>query len=145
MLSENIQVILLTLKIATISTFLVTIVSILLVWVLENKSSKIKNIVEMLVNISLFLSPSVLGYILILILGKRGFIGSILYKYFDISVIFSWWAGIITAFIVSLPLMMYNSIKTGIASLDISYFEAGREMGASEFQIFKIDYYSADF
>ena len=54
MLSENIQVILLTLKIATISTFLVTIVSILLVWVLENKSSKIKNIVEMLVNISLF-------------------------------------------------------------------------------------------
>ena len=68
MLSENIQVILLTLKIATISTFLVTIVSILLVWVLENKSSKIKNIVEMLVNISLFLSPSVLGYILILIL-----------------------------------------------------------------------------
>lgn len=137
MLSENIQVILLTLKIATISTFLVTIVSILLVWVLEKKSSKIKNIVEMLVNISLFLSPSVLGYILILILGKRGFIGSILYKYFDISVIFSWWAGIITAFIVSLPLM-YNSIKTGIASLDISYFEAGREMGASEFQILRL-------
>lgn len=134
---ENIKVILLTLKIATISTILVTVVSIFLVWILDNKSSKIKNSAEMLINISLFLSPSVLGYILILILGKRGIIGALLYKYFDISVIFSWWAGIITAFVVSLPLM-YNSVKTGIASLDVAYFEAAKEMGAGEFQTLRL-------
>lgn len=133
----NLNIILLTLKIATISTILVTIISILLVWLLDRKNSKLKNIFEMFINISLFISPSVLGYILILILGKRGVIGAILYKYFNISVIFSWWAGIITAFIVSLPLM-YNSVKTGIASLNPVYFEAGREAGASEFQILRL-------
>lgn len=133
----SLGVILLTLKIAIISTILVSIVSIVLVWILDRFNSKLKNIFEMFINISLFISPSVLGYILILILGKRGIIGGILYKYFNITVIFSWWAGIITAFIVSLPLM-YNSVKTGIASLNPIYFEAGREAGASEFQILRL-------
>lgn len=89
MISLNLKIILLTLKIATISTILVTIVSVLLVWLLDRNNSKLKNIFEMLINLSLFISPSVLGYILILILGKRGVVGAILYKYFDISVIFS--------------------------------------------------------
>ena len=137
MISLNLKIILLTLKIATISTLLVTIVSVLLVWLLDRNNSKLKNIFEMLINLSLFISPSVLGYIFILILGKRGVVGAILYKYFDISVIFSWWAGIITAFIVTLPLM-YNSVKTGMASLNPVYFEAGREAGASEFQILRL-------
>lgn len=137
MISLNLKIILLTLKIATISTLLVTIVSVLLVWLLDRNNSKLKNIFEMLINLSLFISPSVLGYILILILGKRGVVGAILYKYFDISVIFSWWAGIITAFIVTLPLM-YNSVKTGMASLNPVYFEVGREAGASEFQILRL-------
>lgn len=137
MISLNLKIILLTLKIATISTLLVTIVSVLLVWLLDRNNSKLKNIFEMLINLSLFISPSVLGYILILILGKRGVVGAILYKYFDISVIFSWWAGIITAFIVTLPLM-YNSVKAGMASLNPVYFEVGREAGASEFQILRL-------
>lgn len=89
----------------------------------------------MFINISLFVSPSVLGYILILILGKRGVIGGILYKYFDISIMFSWYAGIISAFVVSLPLM-YNNIKTGVSSINNSLLEAGKEMGANDYQIF---------
>lgn len=137
MTTLNLDIILLTLKIATFSTLLVTVVSILLVWLLDRTNSKLKNIFEMFINISLFISPSVLGYILILLLGKRGIIGAILYKYFNISVMFSWWAGIITAFIVALPLM-YNSVKTGIASLNPVYFEAAREAGASEFQILRL-------
>lgn len=137
MISLNLGIILLTLKIAIISTILVAIVSIFLVWILNGVSTKIKDIVEMFINLPLFLSPSVLGYILILILGKRGIIGELLYRYFNITVLFSWWAGIITAFIVSLPLM-YNSVKTGIASLNPVYFEAGREAGATEFQILRL-------
>ncbi len=133
----DLKVILLTLKIATISTILVSIFSIFCVWILNGANTKVKDICELFINLPLFISPSVLGYILILILGKRGIIGSFLYKYFEITVLFSWWAGIITAFIVSLPLM-YNSIKTGIASLNPVYFEAGREAGASEWQILRL-------
>ena len=133
----DLGIILLTVKIALISTILVTIFSLILAWKLKRANLKIKNTIEMLINISLFISPSVLGYILILILGKNGFIGSILYRYFNITVMFSWWAGIITSFVVTLPLM-YNSIKAGMENLSPMYYEAGLEAGASEFQILRL-------
>ncbi|WP_115271444.1 molybdate ABC transporter permease subunit [Fusobacterium necrogenes] len=133
----NIGIIFLTLRIAIISTILVSISSIILVYLLNKVNLKLKIGLEMFINLPIFLSPSVLGYILILILGRRGIIGRYLYEYFNISILFSWWAGIITAFIVSLPLM-YNSIKTGIASLNPVYFEAGKEVGASEVQILRL-------
>ncbi len=135
--SLSLSIIFLTLKISVISTIIVTFFSIFLAWKLKNISVKIKNSIEMFINISLFLSPSVLGYILILILGKKGIIGAFLYKYFNITVMFSWWAGIITAFFVTLPLM-YNSIKAGMESLNPIYYEAGLEAGASEFQILRL-------
>lgn len=134
---ENMNIILLTIKIASISTILVTLFSILSVWLLDGINGKLKNIIELFINLPLFISPSVMGYILILILGKRGIIGELLYRYFNITVLFSWWAGIITAFVVSLPLM-YNSLKTGVASLDPVYFEAAREVGASRFQTLRL-------
>lgn len=124
-----------TLKIALISTFLVMLISIILLFFLEKSNSKTRIFLEMIINISLFISPSVLGYILILILGKRGIIGGFLYRYFDISIMFSWYAGVIAAFVVSLPLM-YNNLKTGIASINPSLIEAGKEMGATDYQIF---------
>lgn len=133
----DINAVFLTLKIASISTVLTLIVAILLVWGMENRSKKLRSIIEMLINLSLFISPTVLGYILIIFLGKRGIIGSYLYEFFNIQVIFSWWAGIVTAFVVSLPLM-YNCIKAGFSSLDYTYREAGKEMGASDFQILRL-------
>lgn len=137
MMNLNVGIIFLTLRIAIISTILVSISSIILVYLLNKVNLKLKIGLEMFINLPIFLSPSVLGYILILILGRRGIIGRYLYEYFNISILFSWWAGIITAFIVSLPLM-YNSIKTGIASLNPVYFEAGKEVGASEVQILRL-------
>lgn len=136
MSSLNLSIIALTLKISIISVIVVTFISILLVYFLNKTSEKIKNIIEMFINISLFISPTVLGYILILILGKNGIIGGFLYRNFNITIIFSWWAGIITTSIVSLPLM-YNSVKTGISSLDPIYSEVAQQLGASDFQILK--------
>ena len=134
--SLNLSIIALTLKISIISVIVVTSISILLVYFLNKTSEKIKNIVEMFINISLFISPTVLGYILILILGKNGIIGGFLYRNFNITIIFSWWAGIITTSIVSLPLI-YNSVKTGISSLDPIYSEVAKQLGATDFQILK--------
>ena len=133
--SLYLNIIFLTLKISIISTLIVAFISIILIYFLE-KNKKLKNIFETFINISLFISPSVLGYLLIIVLGKNGVIGSFLYKYFNISIIFSWWAGIITASVVSLPLM-YNNIKTGISSLDPLYGEIAKQLGATNFQILK--------
>lgn len=68
----DINAVFLTLKIASISTALTLIAAVLLVWGMENRSKKLRSIVEMLINLSLFISPTVLGYILIIFLGKEG-------------------------------------------------------------------------
>lgn len=62
----DINAVFLTLKIASISTALTLIAAVLLVWGMENRSKKLRSIVEMLINLSLFISPTVLGYILII-------------------------------------------------------------------------------
>lgn len=134
MINSYLDIILLTLKISLLSTFLVSVFSIILVWKLNSFPKKLKNLIEMGINLSLFLSPSVLGYLLILIFGKNGVVGQFIYKYFDITIMFTWWGGVVAAFFVTLPLM-YNSLKSGISSLDPVFYETALEAGASEFQI----------
>lgn len=68
----DINAVFLTLKIASISTALTVIVAVFLVWSMEKRSKKLRSIIEMFINLSLFISPTVLGYILIIFLGKRG-------------------------------------------------------------------------
>ena len=67
----DINAVFLTLKIASISTALTVIVAVFLVWSMEKRSKKLRSIIEMFINLSLFISPTVLGYILIIFLGKR--------------------------------------------------------------------------
>ncbi|MDU1854489.1 MAG: ABC transporter permease subunit, partial [Clostridium baratii] len=80
--------------------------------------------------------PSAVGYLVLIALGRRGFLGSMLYENFNISIIFTWFAAVIVGVIVSLP-VMYQSIKTSILSIDEDIKNAAREMGASEFQVFR--------
>ena len=58
----DINAVFLTLKIASISTVLTLIAAILLVWGMENRSKKLRSIVEMLINLSLFISPTAVSY-----------------------------------------------------------------------------------
>ncbi len=66
-------------------------------------------------------------------LGKNGFIGSLLFKYFDTQLIFTWWSGVIAVSVVILP-VVYQSVKTGFISLDKVYLEASRELGLTKMQ-----------
>ena len=81
------------------------------------------------------LPPSVIGYILLVIFGKRGFIGVYLNKIFGISIIFTWIACVIASVVVSIPLM-YQSVKSSFLAIDENYINAARTLGASEKKIF---------
>ena len=83
----------------------------------------------------MFIPPSAIGYIILISLGKNSFIGEILYKYFNIRIIFTIQACIIVSVIVTLPLM-YQSIKNAIYSIDKDLINAGKLDGASYFKIF---------
>ena len=124
-----------SIKVSVISVIVTFIIAILLVYFNSYKKNKKKNIIDMLILLPMFISPSAIGYIILVTLGKNSFIGVILEKYFNVRIIFTIQASIIASVIVTLPLM-YQSIKTSIFSIEEDIINAGKLDGANDFQIF---------
>lgn len=123
-------------KVVVVSIIISLIVTLIAINILIEKKVKGKSLIETIMIFPMFLPPSAVGYLVLIALGRRGFLGSMLYENFNISIIFTWFAAVIVGVIVSLP-VMYQSIKTSILSIDEDIKNAAREMGASEFQVFR--------
>lgn len=127
--------ILLSLKIASIATVFSFFLGIFFAYILNKKQIPGKNIWETLLTLPMILPPSVTGYFLLVLFGKRGVIGNFLFDTFGIKIIFTWYAAVIAACIVSLPLM-YQNVKAAFLSVDSVYEQAARTLGSSEWRIF---------
>ncbi|WP_235070851.1 molybdate ABC transporter permease subunit [Turicibacter sp. TJ11] len=82
----------------------------------------------------MFIPPSAIGYIILMIFGRQGWIGRFLYQMFDISIIFTLTAAVIAGIVVTFPIM-YQSIKAAVLSIDEDVLNAARVYGASELTI----------
>jgi molybdate transport system permease protein len=80
------------------------------------------------------LPPTVLGFLLLLMLGKNSPIGSLLFS-FGIQIIFSWQATVIAAIVVSFPIM-YKTTRSAFEQIDNNIINAARTLGVSERRIF---------
>ena len=126
--------VILSLRVATISTIITMIVGIVFAYIFVRYNFHFKDLLESVLILPMVL-PSVIGYILLVIFGKRGFIGVYLNKIFGISIIFTWIACVIASVVVSIPLM-YQSVKSSFLAIDENYINAARTLGASEKKIF---------
>jgi len=124
-----------SLKTATISTILTTIVGVILAYKLTQYKGLAKNIIESLLMFPLFFPPSVIGYIILILFGRNGIIGSTLKSLLNLEIIFTIKGAIIAMFIVSLPII-YQSAKTGFEEVQKEYKEAAKIDGASDYYIF---------
>ena len=93
-----------------------------------------KDALEALLLLPLVLPPSVLGFMLLMLLGKNGFIGSFLNDY-GINIIFTQIAAVIAATIVAFPLM-YQNAKGAFSQIDTNLESAARTLGAGELKVF---------
>jgi molybdate transport system permease protein len=124
---------LLTLKIAAISTVFVTLLGVLIAYVLAKKEFTGKWLADVLVTLPLVLPPTVTGYILVILLGKNGIPGSIFIKITGSGILFTWQAAAIAAFVVSLP-MMIKTATSAIGAVDRNVEEAAYVLGRSKFE-----------
>lgn len=131
----NYTPLLLSLKVAAISTSVVFIVGVLFSYFLMRKSFFGKTIVESLFLLPLVLPPTVVGFGLLILFGKKGWIGSWLFNTFDVQIVFTWFAAVIASIVVSFPLM-YQSAAAAFENVDRRLENAARTMGASEWRVF---------
>jgi molybdate transport system permease protein len=103
-----------TLKISLVSSLIVAILGTIISYLLARREFMGKWLIDSLVTLPMILPPTVTGYILVLLLGKRGIIGQILFNLTGITLLFTWQVAVIAAFVVSLPLM----IKTTTAAIE---------------------------
>lgn len=134
---ENFQLIatplLLTLKISFIATFFVAVLGILIAYILAKREFPGKWAADVMVTLPMVLPPTVTGYILVILLGKNGMLGSIFARITGSGILFTWQAAAIAAFVVSLPLMV-KTTTSAIGAVDRSIEEAARILGRNEFE-----------
>ena len=122
----------LSLKTAGISMVISVAAAFILAVFIHKGERKREKFLEAVVSFPLFFPPSVLGYLLLIVVGKNGILGSWLGG-FGIQIVFTWKAGVLAGVVVSLP-MAYQCIKAGLLNIEREYIEAAYEMGANKWE-----------
>jgi len=121
-------------KTAITSTIITFFLGIAAAWFLKYKEGKFKVFFDAIFTLPMVLPPTVLGFFLLLIFGKNGPMGKLLLA-IGIKLIFSWPATVITATVVSFPLM-YKTTAGAFEQIDERILNAARTLGVSEWRIF---------
>jgi len=127
---EELQAILISLKVASLSTIISLPVALLTGWVLARKNFWGKSIVDGLIHLPMVMPPVTTGYILLILLGTNGIIGRFLFNWFHIQIAFSFTAVVIASIIVSVPLMI-RAIRTAFEMIDPAFEDTAKTLGDS--------------
>lgn len=123
----------LSLQVAVTATVLMMLCGIPVSYFLARKKFRGRELLDVLLTMPLVLPPTVTGYYLIVLFGRSGYIGKLIYHWTGWSIMFTWYASALAAFVVAIPLL----IKTGraaIESVDHNLVQASFALGLSEFQ-----------
>ncbi len=123
----------LSLQVAVAATVLMVLFGIPISYLLARKEFRGREIIDMLLTLPLVLPPTVTGYYLIIIFGRSGYIGKLLYQWTGWSIMFTWYAAALAAFVVAIPLLI-KTARAAIESVDRNIIQASYALGLSEFQ-----------
>lgn len=126
--------VLLSLKVAGLATAASFAAGVAAARLLARRRSVWSAVLDALCALPMVLPPTVLGYYLLLLLGRRGVLGPWLAEA-GISLIFSWQGAVVAATVVVFPLM-YKSARAALESVDPRLEDAARTLGASEWRVF---------
>jgi len=125
----------LSLRVAVISTAVALIVGLWLAWTLANREFRGRELLDAVIALPLVLPPTVLGYYLLVVLGRNSPLGQLYEWMFGSPLVFTWKAAVVAALFHSTPLLVKSS-RAAFESVDRSYERAARNLGASEFRLF---------
>ncbi len=125
----------LSLRVAALSTALAIAIGLWIAYLLANRNFRGKNLLDAAVTLPLVLPPTVLGYYMLVLLGRSSAVGSAYEWLFGTPIVFTWQAAVIAAWIHSAPLLI-KSARAAFESVDHSFERAARTLGASEWRLF---------
>jgi molybdate transport system permease protein len=131
--AETFSALSLSVRVAVLATVANALVGIPLAYVLARRRFRGRALVDLLVTLPLILPPTVTGYYLIVLLGRRGWLGAPLYAATGWSIAFTWYAAVVAATIMALPLLV-RTARAAIDSVDRDLEKAAYTLGRSEWR-----------
>jgi molybdate transport system permease protein len=125
----------LSLRVAFLSTAIAAVCGIAVAYLLANCKFRGREGLDALLTLPLVLPPTVLGYYLLVVLGRESAPGRVYESVFGGPLVFTWQAAVIAALLHSAPLLI-KSARAALESVDHSYERAARTLGAGEWRIF---------
>ncbi len=135
MTAEDYTAIILSLAVALAATISVVCVGTPIAWYIAKKPFRGAGLVVAISTLPLVLPPTVTGYLLLEIFGRRALVGQFLEQQFGLVLVFHWSGAVLAAAVTSFPLY-FVSARSAFASVDFAYEQAARLMGCSEWTVF---------
>lgn len=131
----EIQALFLSLKVSLVSVGFSLPLGIFLAWVLNRYEFAGKSLLNGLVHLPLVIPPVVTGYLLLLLLGRNGVLGKILYNWLGITLTFNWKGAALASGIIAFPLLV-RAVRISLESMDRGLEAAAKTLGAGSFRVF---------
>ena len=124
-----------SLRIAAISSFFVFFTGIAAAYYVAKLPRVLKGVLDVVLTLPLVLPPTVVGYLLLLLLGPRRPLGAWFLELFGMKLVMTWWSAIFATSVVVFPLM-YRTARGAFESFDKNLADAGRTLGRSNTWVF---------
>lgn len=125
-----------SMQVAAVATIVLLPPGLALAFWLARSRSRWRPIVESVVNLPLVLPPVVVGFVLLVVLGRRGWVGGWLHEHLGLDLVFTWYAAAIASAIMGVPLLV-RSARIGFDSVDPDLERAAANAGASRWTVFR--------
>ena len=134
-MSKSLIPLLLTLKVAGFATLTAFLIGVAFAFLLARARFPGKEWADALLTLPLVMPPTVLGYYLIVVFGRKGWIGQWLYDAFGVTLMFTWQGAVLASTVVSLPLV-FKAARSAFEGVDPNLERAARTLGLSEVGVF---------
>jgi len=135
MLDKAVVPLLLTLKVAGWATLSALVLGVALAYLTARLSFRGRELLDATLTLPMVMPPTVLGYYLIVVMGRNGWLGGWLWQNFGITLMFTWQGAVFAAAIVALPLV-YKGARAAFEAVDAHTENAARTLGVSGTGVF---------
>lgn len=134
-MTTSVAPLILSLKVAGLATLAAFVIGVAFAFFLGKARFWGKEWLDAVLTLPLVMPPTVLGYYLIVMVGRNGWIGRWLYETFGVTLMFTWQGAVLASTVVSLPLV-FKAARTAFESVDKNLEKAARTLGLSEGAVF---------
>ncbi|RCS58357.1 molybdate ABC transporter permease subunit [Parvibium lacunae] len=135
MITQLAPAFLLSLKVASWACLIALVIGVLLGYTLAHWRWRGQALLDSLLLLPMVLPPTVLGYYLLVVLGRQGWLGQWLESWFGVRLIFTWQGAVIAASVIALPLV-YKSARAAFESVDTQLEQTAQSLGLSACAVF---------